>query len=271
MVNGIILIDKPKGLTSYKVVEKLVRKFHLKKAGHLGTLDPAATGLLPVCLNEATKIVQFFINKDKEYEGTMLLGIVTDTGDMEGKIVKECKALKATENQIHALFRKFTGKYFQTPPMYSAIKRDGKRLYSLAREGKQIERKKREGTIYSLKILCFSPPEVKFKVACSKGTYLRSLVNDIGKDLGCGATLKDLRRTKVGDFSIENAKSLKEILEKDNLEDYLIDINSALKGLPQVTVKADFVRKALSGTPLYKVAISNKDFKLHKGLTVKVL
>ena len=151
MLNGILLIDKLRGLSSYKVVEKISRRFHINKAGHLGTLDPMATGLLPICLNEATKIVQFLIDKDKEYEGTLLLGVVTDTGDMEGKVIKvsdstsrktrkENKNVKLSEAQIKTAFKKFTGTYLQTPPMHSAIKQNGKRLYKIAREGKEVER-----------------------------------------------------------------------------------------------------------------------------------
>lgn len=284
MLNGILLVDKPKGLISYKVVEKIIRRFHIEKAGHLGTLDPMATGLLPICLNPATKIVQFLIEKDKEYEGTLLLGIVTDTGDMEGKVIKETKNVKVSEAKIKAALKKFTGTYLQTPPMHSAIKQNGKKLYQLAREGKNVERKKREVTIYSLALLEISRPEasvksltgsnsptLKFTVACSKGTYIRSLVNDIGEELGCGATLTDLRRTKVGNFSIKDAKPLEKILQKESIKDYLIDIKTALKELPNLILKSDFVKGALCGTPVYKEAILERDFKLNKGLIVKVL
>ena len=272
MLNGILLVDKPKGLTSYKVVEKIVRKFHIEKAGHLGTLDPMATGLLPVCLNEATKIVQFFIDKDKEYEGTLLLGKVTDTGDIEGKVIKETPKFKVSEAQVKSAFKKFTGTYLQTPPMHSAIKQNGKKLYKLAHKGKEVERKKREITIYSLKINSFNQSKAGFTVACSKGTYIRSLVNEIGEELGCGATLSDLRRTKVGDFSIKDAKPLEKILTKETIDkDYLIDIKEGLKELPTLTVKNDSLRIIFSGTPIYKEAISDKDFELKKELIVKVL
>ena len=271
MLNGILLVDKPKGLSSYKVVEKIARRFHIKKAGHLGTLDPLATGLLPICLNEASKIVQFLINKDKEYEGTLLLGKVTDTGDMEGKVVKESKNVKVSETQIKAVFKKFTGTYLQTPPMHSAIKQNGKKLYQLAREGKSVEREKREVTIYSLKLNSFDLPISKFTVACSKGTYIRSLVNDVGEELGCGATLTDLRRTKVGSLSIKDAKPLEKILEEKSIEDYLIDIKTGLKELPNLILKKDFVKGAFCGTPVYKEAILERDFELKKGLMVKVL
>ncbi len=273
MLNGILLVDKPKGVTSYKVVEKITRKFRIKKAGHLGTLDPMATGLLPVCFNEATKIVQFFIEKDKEYEGTLLFGKVTDTGDIEGKVVKENKNVKVSEAQIKSAFKKFTGTYLQTPPMHSAIKQNGKKLYKLAHKGKEVQRKKREVTIYSLRFIPTPKPLVwKFTVACSKGTYIRSLVNDIREELGCGAVLTDLRRTKVGNFSIKGAKPLEKILAKETInKDYLIDIKDGLKELPTLKVKDDFLRTTLSGTPIYKEAISDRDFKLTKELIVKVL
>ena len=265
-------MDKPKGLTSYKVVEKVARKFHIKKAGHLGTLDPMATGLLPICLNEATKTVQFFIDKDKEYEGTLLLGTVTDSGDITGKVIKEDKKFEVSQSQITSAFKKFTGTYLQTPPMHSAIKQNGKKLYKLAHKGEEVERKKREITIYSLEINSFSQTQIKFTVACSKGTYIRSLVGDIGEELGCGATLTDLRRTKVGNFSIKNAKPLEKLLAEETInKDYLIDMKTGLKELPNLTVKNDFLRISLSGTPIYKEAILGRDFKLSKGLIVKVL
>ncbi|MFH1548200.1 MAG: tRNA pseudouridine(55) synthase TruB [Candidatus Omnitrophota bacterium] len=279
MLNGILLIDKPKGLTSYKVVEKVTRNFHIKKAGHLGTLDPMATGLLLVCLNEATKIVQFMMNKDKEYEATLLLGTVTDTGDITGKTIKENKKFEVSQAQIRTAFKKFTGTYLQTPPMHSAIKQNGKKLYKLAHKGEEIERKKRKITVYSLKINFFSKTKIKFTVACSKGTYIRSLVSDIGEELGCGATLADLRRTKVGNFSIKNAKPLEELLEptfgeadkKGNIKDYLIDIKIGLTDLPELKIKNDFLKDTFCGTPIYKKTISDRDFKLSKGLIVKVL
>jgi tRNA pseudouridine55 synthase len=285
MLNGILLIDKPKRLTSYKVVEKIVRKFRIKKAGHLGTLDPLATGLLPICLNEATKIVRFLINGDKEYEGTLLLGVVTDTGDMEGKLIKEDRNFELTEAQIRSALKKFTGTYLQTPPMYSAVKQDGKKLYKLAREGKKVERKKRKVTISSLEMVSFTmlerkphqgflkgftSPKLRFRVACSKGTYIRSLANDIGEELGCGATLSELRRTRVGQFSIQDAKPLEEILKEESIENYLIDVKTALRELPNLTIKNSFVETILSGTPIYKEAISNRDFKLDKEFMVKV-
>jgi tRNA pseudouridine55 synthase len=272
MLNGILLVDKPKGLTSYKVVEKLTRKFHINKAGHLGTLDPMATGLLPICLNEAVKTVQFLMDKDKGYEGTLLLGKVTDTGDIEGKVIRENKKFKVTETQIESAFKKFTGAYLQTPPMHSAIKQNGKKLYKLAHKGKEVERKKREVSIYSLKINSVKLPKVNFTVACSKGTYIRSLVNDIGDELGCGAVLTDLRRIKVGNFSVKNAKPLEKLLSKENIEQKdLIDIKTALEDLPEIRIKDAFLKDVFCGTPVYKKTISNRDFKLSKGLIVKVL
>jgi len=283
MLNGILLVDKPKGLTSYKVVEKISRKFRIKKAGHLGTLDPMATGLLPICINEALKIVQFLMDKDKEYEGTLLLGKVTDTGDITGKVIKvsdstsrktrrENKKVKVSKAQIKAALEKFTGTYLQTPPMHSAIKQNGKKLYKLAHKGKEVERKKREITIYSLEMRSCSLPKVKFTVACSKGTYIRSLVNDIGNELGCGAVLTDLRRTKVGNFSVKDAKPLEKLLAKGNIEQKnLIDIKTALEELPEVKIKSSFLKNAFCGTPIYKEAISDRNFKLSKGVIAKIL
>ena len=268
MVGGILLVDKPAGLSSYRVVEKILRRFRIKKGGHLGTLDPKATGLLPICINEATKIVQFLINEDKEYEGTMVLGITTDSGDMDGELIKE-ENFQIKEKELKATLKKFRGEYLQTPPMYSAVKQGGRRLYELAREGKQIERKKRRVTIYSLEILFFSPPYIKFRVACSKGTYIRSLVNDIGEKMGCGATLRDLRRMRVGSFSIEDARPLEEILQQHDIEG-LIDIKTALSKLPTLIIKSSFERNIRGGTPIYREAVLKKNFELYKGLVVKV-
>lgn len=265
-------MDKPKGVTSYKVVEKISRKFRIK-AGHLGTLDPMATGLLPVCINEALKIVQFLIDKDKEYEGTLLLGKVTDSGDLEGKVLKENKKVKVSPTQIKSVAQKFTGTYSQIPPMRSAIKQNGKRLYQIARKGKEIKRKGREVAIYSLQITPTKKPLIwKFKVVCSKGTYIRSLAEDIGNELGCGAVLTELRRTKVGNFSVEDAKPLEKLLSKENLEQkFLIDIKTALKELPEVKVKNSFLKHTFCGTPIYKVAIFDRNFELNKGLVAKIV
>ena len=213
MLSGAILIDKPGSMTSFKVVSELRKILHTKKVGHAGTLDPMATGLLPVLVNKATKIQELLQNGNKEYIAEFKLGITTDTQDITGKIIKEFENVNVSEEQILSSLKKFTGEIVQTPPMYSAISKSGIRLYKLARKGIEIEREKRKINIYSLKLLNFSKKEnlVRVLVNCSKGTYIRTLCADIGEYLGCGATLTSLRRTKTCNFSIEQSVKIEEL------------------------------------------------------------
>lgn len=212
MINGIINVYKEKGFTSHDVVAKLRGILHQKKIGHTGTLDPDATGVLPVCLGNATKLCDLLTDKSKTYEAVLKLGIVTDTQDMTGKIEEE-KQVTATEEEIEHAILSFVGDYAQVPPMYSALKVNGKKLYELAREGKVIERKPRQVTIYKIEIsdIDLEESEVKFSVDCSKGTYIRTLCHDIGEKLGCGGCMKSLLRTKVSRFFLEDSLKLAEI------------------------------------------------------------
>ena len=209
--NGILLVDKDPEWTSHDVVNLVRRRFNVKKVGHAGTLDPAATGLLVLLLGKATKSSQTFSQSDKTYSGEILFGIETDSQDLDGEVVAEKDASLLTEEMVSETLASFTGPQLQTPPMVSAVKVGGKKLYELAREGKIVERDPREIMIHSLEILDFNLPVVSFEVACSKGTYVRTLCADIGGKLGCGAALKSLRRTKSGDFSVENAHRLDDI------------------------------------------------------------
>jgi tRNA pseudouridine55 synthase len=211
-LDGVLLVDKPTGLTSHDVVDAVRRKFRFKKTGHCGTLDPLATGLLILVLGRATKLSESLMNDDKTYEGAMTLGVRTDSHDAEGEIVETKPVPPLTEANIDAAFAKFRGDIYQTPPMVSAVKHQGRPLYKLARKGQTVEREPRLIHIYELSLLKFAPPRVEFRCACTKGTYVRTLASDIGDALGCGAHLADLRRTKSGKFDINDAHRLDDIL-----------------------------------------------------------
>ena len=213
--SGILLVDKPTEWTSHDVVNFIRGRFNIKKVGHCGTLDPAATGLLVILLGKFTKQSETLSKSDKTYEGTILFGIETDSQDMEGNVVAEKDTSKLTDDIVREEFAKFAGKQEQIPPMFSAVKKDGKKLYELAREGKVVQRDPREITINSIAVKKCSLPKADFEVACSKGTYVRTLCHDIGQNLSCGATLCALRRTVSGDFSIENAHTIENIKEWD--------------------------------------------------------
>lgn len=210
MVSGIINVYKEKGYTSFDVVAKMRGIFGQKKIGHTGTLDPDAQGVLPVCLGKATKVCDLLTDKDKVYKATMLLGIQTDTLDISGKVCNKA-VVNVTEQQVRDVISTFVGTIEQVPPMYSALKVNGKKLYELAREGKTIERKARKVSIYDITIDEICLPEVVMTVSCSKGTYIRSLCDDIGTKLGCYGCMKDLLRTKVACFDIGDAYKISEI------------------------------------------------------------
>lgn len=219
MVHGIINVYKEKGFTSFDVVAKLRGIFKQKKIGHTGTLDPDAEGVLPVCLGKATKVCDLLTDKNKEYEAVMLLGITTDTQDISGEILEE-KEVQVTEEIVKEAIFSFLGEYMQVPPMYSALKVNGKKLCDLAREGKTVERQARSVTIYDIEILQVELPRVKMRVKCSKGTYIRTLCQDIGEKLGCGACMESLLRTRVSEFSLENALKLSEVEALVKKEDF---------------------------------------------------
>lgn len=214
-MNGFIIIDKPAGITSHDVVNRVRRILGTKKVGHTGTLDPFATGVLPVAVNDGTKAIPFLDEGLKCYEALMRLGVVTDTLDMTGKVLREADCSAIDRQSLEMVLTRFTGAICQVPPMFSAIKRDGQPLYKLARQGQDVERVARQIEIKSLELLSFEPPYVGLRVNCSRGTYIRSLADDIGADLGCGAALQELRRTASGPFGISAAISL-ETLEAAN-------------------------------------------------------
>ncbi len=238
MTDGLLLIDKPGGMTSMAVTRRIKRLLDVKKAGHLGTLDPLATGLLPMMVGKATKLGQFFEEGDKTYIGSMRLGQVTDTLDSEGQLLEEHDPQGISLEDVTAAAKNFQGEIPQVPPMHSAIKHQGKPLYQLARQGREIERKARTITIYALEILGLTGPDADFEVTCSKGTYVRTLVHDLGRKLGCGAHLTSLRRTRQGLFSIDDALALKDLKPEQAIE-ALIPLHECLPDWPEIQVDED--------------------------------
>ena len=214
MINGILNIYKEKGYTSHDVVARLRGIFGQKKIGHTGTLDPDAEGVLPVCLGRATKVCDLLTDKDKTYEAVLLLGKETDTQDITGTVLKECDPSEITEETAKKCIESFIGEYDQIPPMYSALKVNGKKLYELAREGKVVERKSRKVQIYDIRIKEMKLPRIRIEVSCSKGTYIRTLCDDIGVKLQVGGCMEELERTKVGRFLKEDAVTLDEVRQK---------------------------------------------------------
>ena len=250
MIHGVINVYKEQGFTSHDVVAKLRGIVGQKKIGHTGTLDPDAVGVLPVCLGRATKLCDMLTDKDKVYEAVMLLGVETDTQDTTGQILKSSETDELTEEQVRAAVLDFVGDYNQVPPMYSALKINGKKLYELAREGKTVERAARRVQIFDIEILSIALPRVTMKVHCSKGTYIRTLCHDIGQKLGCGACMEKLTRTKVSRFEIKDSLTLAqiEVLKKeDRLSEILIPIDQMFADYPSIIVSGEAARLAYNG------------------------
>lgn len=251
----VINLDKPKGLSSQQAVTTVKKIWNVKKAGHAGTLDPLACGILLVCLSEATKITRFLSDLDKEYLAVMKLGEKTDTLDSEGELIRTVRDFSIRSEEIEEVLRRFSGTIQQTPPMYSALKRSGMPLYKLARRKIAVVRPEREVQIHSIEMTGFNLPFVEIKVSCSKGTYVRTLCDDIGEALGVGAHITALKRTRVGDFFINNAVSIEGLEEV--LQHYpsmstipsVLTINDALKHLPALTLTESECRSARNGIP----------------------
>jgi tRNA pseudouridine55 synthase len=241
-IHGILLLDKRLGVSSNKALQEVRRLFNANKAGHTGSLDPLATGLLPLCFGEATKVSALMLDDNKRYQVVVQLGVMTDTGDREGAVIETKPVPELSIDDIHACLEKFTGEIDQVPPMYSALKHDGKKLYELAREGKTVDRKARRITIFELKLLtdaqalASEPDLLALDVFCSKGTYIRSLAEDIGHYLGCGGTVKELRRLEAGQFSIDNARTIEQLaaMDQQGLFQCLINVDKPLEALPAV-------------------------------------
>lgn len=248
-MNGIINVLKPPGMSSHDVVYAIRRKTKIKKVGHTGTLDPNAAGVLPICIGQATKISNYLLEDKKAYRGELALGITTDTQDMYGTIL-ESKPVNFNEVAIKEAVLSFIGKYDQTPPMYSALKVKGKKLYDYAREGIEIERQSRSVEIFDIKIIYIKENKVLFDVICSKGTYIRTLCHDIGKKLGCGGVMSFLIRTKSSVFTIAEAISIEELQEHENIEEILKPMDYPLNHMPKVEIDESQKRLALNGNKI---------------------
>lgn len=252
MYNGIINVYKEKGYTSHDVVAKLRGILKQKKIGHTGTLDPEAEGVLLVCLGKATKLCDLLTDKDKTYEACLRLGIQTDTQDMTGKVLKEAE-VSVSEEEVREEILSFLGEYDQIPPMYSALKVNGKKLYEYAREGIEVERKPRRVAIYSIEIKKIELPRVWFSVSCSKGTYIRTLCNDIGEKLGCLGCMETLVRTRASVFEMKDSLKLSEIeklRDEDKIETVLFPLDAMFQNVACATVKRKFNKLLYNGNPL---------------------
>ncbi|MDD2898901.1 MAG: tRNA pseudouridine(55) synthase TruB, partial [Desulfuromonadaceae bacterium] len=241
-MNGFFVIDKPAGITSHDVVSRVRRILGTRKVGHTGTLDPFATGVLPVAVNDGTKSIPFLDEGNKTYEALLRHGVTTDTLDMTGTILSESDVSALTRQQLFACLSGFTGAISQIPPMYSAIKQNGQPLYKLARQGVEVDRAARDVEIYSLELLSFDLPLASIRVICSRGTYVRSLADDIGRQLGCGAALQELRRTTSGPFKIEDAVTLAELetaVGEGTVSSLCLSPMAALGHLPEIPLTSD--------------------------------
>ena len=234
-MNGIVIIDKPQEWTSNDVVSRLRRVFNTRRIGHGGTLDPMATGVLPVFVGRATRGVEFFEHAEKAYETVLQLGLTTDTEDTSGTAL-ERKEVSVTEEEFAAVLQRFRGKIMQVPPMYSALKVNGQKLCDLARKGKEVERQPREIEILELELLEFGGDTARLRVRCSKGTYIRTLCKDIGEALGCGGCMAQLRRVQAGEYTIAEAVPLQELLETEEPEKYLRHVDTMFRNYPAVTL-----------------------------------
>ncbi|WP_152205269.1 tRNA pseudouridine(55) synthase TruB [Marinobacter changyiensis] len=254
-VNGILVIDKPMGLTSNGILQQVKHLFGAAKAGHTGALDPLATGVLPLCFGEATKFSQMMLDSDKAYVATARMGVTTETGDSEGKVVVE-KAVPSdlTEVRLESVLEAFRGDIQQVPSMYSALKHKGRPLYEYAREGIEIERPARPVTIYELRLLALRENEFDISVSCTKGTYIRSLVEDIGQVLGCGAHVIALRRTMASGFTLEQTHTIDQLeairSRDESLDALLVEPDAALSMFPSLELASDRLRSILNGQPV---------------------
>lgn len=265
-MDGVINIYKPIGITSFDVVRTVRKLSHVKKVGHTGTLDPLATGVLPICIGRGTKIVDYIMSENKIYVAELKLGIVTETFDREGAIIKE-HPVTNNEDTIENVIHSFIGEIEQVPPMYSALKVNGKKLYELARQGITIERKSRKIKISNIEIIDFHIPYIKMKVYCSKGTYIRSLCYDIGEKLGCGGTMWNLERISTGIFNKETSVNIED-LNEDNINNFLIPLDEALNNYEQITFDNRYRKELTNGVMVFdenilKSTIENRLYKVY--------
>ena len=266
MINGIINVYKEKGYTSHDVVAKLRGILKQKKIGHTGTLDPDAEGVLPVCLGNATKLCDILTDRSKTYQAVLLLGTTTDTQDITGTVLSQ-RPVTAGEEEIRKAILSFQGSYDQIPPMYSALKIGGKRLYELAREGIEVPREARKVELHSIEIeeLDILTGQVTITVGCSKGTYIRTLCHDIGEQLGCGGCMKSLLRTRAGEFHISKSLKINEIADKineGNLDEYIKKADEMFAGYPGINVKQEFDKQLYNGNFLSADQIIQEDIDI---------
>ena len=245
-MNGIVIVDKPQGWTSQDVTARLRRVFNTRRIGHGGTLDPMATGVLPVFVGRATRGVEFFEHAEKVYETVLRLGITTDTEDITGTVLTEQDAF-VTGSMVEEILTQFRGEIMQVPPMYSALKVNGQKLYDLARKGKEVERQPRPITIHELTLLGMEADGIRLRVHCSKGTYIRTLCKDIGEALGCGGCMAALRRVEAGEYTAAEAVPLQQLLETENPEQYLRPVDSMFRNYPQVTLTPNQEKRCRNG------------------------
>ena len=249
-MNGIVIIDKPHDWTSQDVTARLRRVFGTRRIGHGGTLDPMATGVLPVFVGRATRAVEFFEHAEKTYETVLRLGLTTDTEDITGSVLTE-QPVTVTPREAEAVLEHFRGEILQVPPMYSALKVNGQKLCDLARKGREVAREPRPITIHALTFLGFEEGNIRLRVSCSKGTYIRTLCKDIGEALGCGACMGSLRRTRAGDYTLADAVPLDTLLESEHPEDYLRPVDSLFSSFPAVTLTANQEKRCRNGNAFY--------------------
>ncbi len=282
-LNGIVVVDKPGGISSAGVVARIKKSFRAKKVGHTGTLDPLATGVLICCLNRATRLSRFFLKGDKEYEAELIFGISTDTQDATGTVIEQRQIKGISQEKIREAADRFVGPITQVPPIFSALKHQGTPLYKLARKGVIVKKPARPVHIYGLKILEVNLPSVRFFVSCSSGTYIRTLCADLGRELGCGAHLKKLRRVSGCGFTLDDAFNLEELTQlknQDRLIETVIPMNEAMPFMPGVVADKTVVDKIKNGVKLLRSDIrmpsrqgEEGEFKVidHSGCIVAVL
>ena len=260
-MNGIVIVDKPEGWTSQDVTARLRRVFNTRRIGHGGTLDPMATGVLPVFVGRATRGVEFFEHAEKTYETVLKLGITTDTEDISGTVLTEQDAF-VTGEMLEEVLKNFRGEILQVPPMYSALKVNGQKLVDLARKGKTVERKPRPIIIHELTVLGFEAEGIRLRVRCSKGTYIRTLCKDIGEALGCGGCMAELRRVQAGEYTIAEAVPLMELLEAQNPEKYLRPVDTMFRNYPEVRLTPNQEKRCKNGAS-FSVKIGDGTYRAY--------
>lgn len=267
-MDGVMVLDKPRGCTSARALNRVKKAVGAKKAGHTGTLDPFATGVLPVCFNQATKAIPYLGDDIKEYEAEMTLGVSTDTMDDTGTVTGRVSAEHIGRSEVEEVIEGFLGEIMQVPPMYSAAKVSGTKLYALARAGKEIERKPKRVTIEEIRLLNFSCPKATFYVRCSRGTYIRVIASDAGRKLGCGAHLSELRRLRSGPFTLSDASSIEDV-ESGNYN--ILPLDEVLAGYPRVYLEGGLCESVRNGIPISREALSGvelPEFKNRDIITV---